>query len=527
MLSLHVAASSLGGQSALRFKLPFGPHTVGFKTVDQYDYSRTFGGAYDEDGHPRAGERARAIQTSVWFPAAAGATAARMRYREYLELYTAPGSLPARDSAARRSAAHTVAFAFNPRDTVRLNRELDAVTHASRDASPARGAFPVIVYGASYNAPSFENATLMEFLASWGYVVVSSPSMGAQGGQTPDAVGIESEARDMEVLMAYARSLPDADISRLGVLGFSWGGIANVLVALRNPGVRAVASLDGSIAYFYKVAAIPGSPARPDFSTLPFVDPAHFTVPALFIKQRPASAEMIARSGASDTIFHFFHDIRYSDAYVVNLMTLGHQNFGEWFDRLKQSGDPSFVADTTVQSAGYERIAEYTRQFFDAYLKHSDEGKAFLARSPSQNGFPANEVVVQRKVGLRPLPTVASFAHELIVRHMRPADAPTFLAEVRATAADYVLDEAAVNAWGYRLLGAKESADAIGVFRINVTMYPKSSNAYDSLGDAQMRSGARALAIDSYQRSFDLDSTNTNATEMLKKLRAGGPPTRR
>src|SRR5437868_5078086 len=68
-LLLAASASSAYAQSALRFTLPYGPYAVGFKAVDQYDYSRTFGGDYDETGRVRTGERARPIQTSIWYPA--------------------------------------------------------------------------------------------------------------------------------------------------------------------------------------------------------------------------------------------------------------------------------------------------------------------------------------------------------------------------------------------------------------------------------------------------------------------------
>jgi hypothetical protein len=132
---------------------------------------------------------------------------------------------------------------------------------------------------------------------------------------------------------------------------------------------------------------------------MPFADVAHFTIPALFLKQRPPAPQMKAGLGA-DSAFDFFKDLRYSDAYLVNLVTLGHQNFGEWFDRLQQSEGAAFVADTAVQSAGYERIALYARHFLDAYLKQSADGKAFLARSPAENGFPASEVVAERKAAL-------------------------------------------------------------------------------------------------------------------------------
>lgn len=82
------------------------------------------------------------------------------------------------------------------------------------------------------------------------------------------------------------------------------------------------------------------------------------------------------------------------------------------------------------------------------------------------------------------------------------------------------LDESEMNAVGYRLLQMKKVNEAIEIFKLNVETFPKSSNVYDSLGEAYMVNGDKGLAIENYQKSVELDPQNTNGIEMLKKLQA-------
>jgi tetratricopeptide (TPR) repeat protein len=79
-------------------------------------------------------------------------------------------------------------------------------------------------------------------------------------------------------------------------------------------------------------------------------------------------------------------------------------------------------------------------------------------------------------------------------------------------------DENEVNALGYRLLGAGKMRDAIEIFKLNVKLYPKSANVYDSLGEAYMNSGDSKKAIKNYQKSLEFNPENSNAREMLKRL---------
>jgi CubicO group peptidase (beta-lactamase class C family) len=81
------------------------------------------------------------------------------------------------------------------------------------------------------------------------------------------------------------------------------------------------------------------------------------------------------------------------------------------------------------------------------------------------------------------------------------------------------VSESSLNSLGYRLLSQKKVADAIKVFSLNVERFPKSGNVYDSLGEAYMNNGDKKLAIKNYEKSLEVDPTNSNATEMLKKLR--------
>jgi hypothetical protein len=81
-------------------------------------------------------------------------------------------------------------------------------------------------------------------------------------------------------------------------------------------------------------------------------------------------------------------------------------------------------------------------------------------------------------------------------------------------------NEGLLNALGYRLLGRDRIDDAIEVFKLNVDEYPQAFNPYDSLGEAYMKQGDTDLAIENYQRSVELNPDNSNAHEMLERLRA-------
>jgi hypothetical protein len=79
--------------------------------------------------------------------------------------------------------------------------------------------------------------------------------------------------------------------------------------------------------------------------------------------------------------------------------------------------------------------------------------------------------------------------------------------------------EAPVNSLGYELLAAGRVDQAIAVFRSNAAAYPRSANAYDSLGEAYRTKGDREAAIQSYEKALTLDPSLRSAIDALRTLR--------
>jgi CubicO group peptidase (beta-lactamase class C family) len=84
----------------------------------------------------------------------------------------------------------------------------------------------------------------------------------------------------------------------------------------------------------------------------------------------------------------------------------------------------------------------------------------------------------------------------------------------------YDFQERHLNSLGYNFINQGKFKEAIRVFQLNVEAFPQSSNVYDSLGEAYMRNGDKAPAIENYEKSLKLDPGNNGAVEALKKLRA-------
>jgi dienelactone hydrolase len=484
--------------SNFTFGVTFGPHPVGFRVVYQYDYSRVYKPAFDLEGKPATGERARPIQTLIWYPAQPDKSAKPILYGRYLELLATEQSFDG-DNAQK---AALLQFMLEQRGMMgKYDIERVQPTHAFSEAKPASGSFPVVIYAPSFTAPAFENSDLCEYLASHGYIVVASPDMGPRTRwMTQDVVGIQTQAADIEFLIGYLRNIPQADTSHIAVAGYSWGGISNVFAQVQDDRISALVCLDGTI-----------RSADDILKEAKYVTASRVTVPLLFLAS--GSPSLLALS--YDVSAKFLNDIKYSDFQIVLFNGMEHQDFSSLFLRFRP--DEQFTAYTAAEvSESHSWMARYVLHFLNAYLKNDGTAREFLKNSPEKNGAPRHQLVMQSRPALHPAPTVADFARELAKQGFDKAI--SIWQEAKKKDSCFMLPEQEVNAFGFRLMRAGKLNEAIAVFKLNVAMYPENFDTYVSLAEAQVAAGDKQSAIANYKKALELNSGNTNAVNRLKKL---------
>jgi hypothetical protein len=82
----------------------------------------------------------------------------------------------------------------------------------------------------------------------------------------------------------------------------------------------------------------------------------------------------------------------HGDLLTINMLGMAHAEFSSMFQRREsaQRFAENQVADYRRDDAntGYAWVVLYTLKFLDAYLKHDASAKAFLGKTPAENGAP-------------------------------------------------------------------------------------------------------------------------------------------
>ncbi|MDB5961488.1 MAG: Dienelactone hydrolase [Massilia sp.] len=495
-----ITAVPLAGAADLTLTPAAGPHAVGLRVIAQADASRVTLAEPDAFGNSRHPERARPMQTLVWYPAAAAGT--QVQYLDYMK--TALTENDAARPAAELAREGASLLTGNAAARARLQHSM----LATRDAAPAAGSYPVIIYAPSFAAPAHENADLCEYLASHGYIVLASASRGPRTAvMTDDLEGVEAQATDIAWLSGFAATVPGADLRQVAVVGFSWGGLANVFAAARSARIKALVSLDGSVRSYPQLIA-----------AATYVTPASVAVPMLSIGSAPQSIERLNEREKS-TASSFLNSMKFSDVYLATNMWMEHMHFAGRTLRIQSDdGFKDYSRDELALASTWN--ARYVRAFLDAYLKHDAPAKAFLGNGPVANGVPKHMMAMTVRPAKAVVPSESAFLEQFNRR--RQQDAVPIFEAMRKDQPGFTLTPIQLNNWGYELLRAKPSQPrgAIELFKLAIFIEPKWGDVHDSLGEAYEAAGEKTLAIAAYQQALALDPSQANSAQRLKVLRA-------
>ena len=490
------------GQTSLKeINLENGNFPVAFTHFSKSDSTRTYQRIFDWNNKSIP----RPIPISIWYPTTKTPDVHKPMYiMDYMEI------LKEEEEWEYLPNDQILNWFYYPNNLANQNH-LKEQTTAHQGLKPVEGKFPVVIYAPSYQVSSIENFALCEYLASHGYVVVSSPSRGTEnrffeGGTAKD---METQARDIEFLIKEVQKLPYVDTNHMATMGFSFGGLSNVLSQMRNSSIKAIVSLDGSIKYQFDT--LKKSPFfNLDKVNVPFIHMAQKNIPEQVLVEDKIDPDL-------NTKFEFYDSITKSKAYQLKFHNLTHSHFSTLGVLFQPRDERQDKNDSEIMES-YRLVSQYTLNFLDAYLKNDSVALNYLNNDPSQNGISTGLLAYRSKVPQEKIFGFNDFNELAATQNYN--DLYSLYESLLMEHPSLELPEGKLNNLGLQLVFNPEtSEDGIKVFLLATALYPNSWNLYDSLAEAYLFLGDTVNAATSFTKSLELNPQNQNAIDRLEQLR--------
>jgi hypothetical protein len=460
LLCLPLALPARAASPVLWGGLEPGAYDVGFTMLHLVDESRSYGAS-----------AVRPLDVSLWYPVTRGESAENrhvLPFADYVELYAGPVDRYRRES-----------FPQDPEAAVR--RLLATPTFAVRDAPPAPGPFPLVVYMPGHSGTPLTHTPTAEYLASHGYAVAISPSHGdAPSGMTFDADGQEQQVRDIEVTLGALRHRSSIDASRISLVGYSFGGGSVLIAAMRVPGIKAVVSLDGTVAWDHTAQIVSGATGY---------DPGRFRSRLLVVKSDDDAGE---------------------DLSLVRSLALSDR----WVVRFKSAQHHDFIASPAIQSVVRGSAGPAIYPAVCCLLLR------FLSE-PQPGPQPAGSSEER-------LPQVAAPDRaELLAAVLEQGDVDRLVSAQRALSRQApgmaLLSAGTLHMVGLQLIDRGQRDKATRIYELLVELFPRDIFALNLLGDLYRRNNELAKAAERYRQSLAVKPGNGGAVRGLQAIETAAP----
>jgi dienelactone hydrolase len=334
---------------------------IGFKTVHGLDRSREYKPNTDSSDYLHF----RPVDIDVWYPATPSVQDTILAFRDILGLFDKRANYYTASTAGNGlslQVAQLFCTGFHCSDSATL---LNFKTSSRRNALPAKGKFPLVIYFSAYNGMSYENYTVCEDLASRGFVVVSISSIGRYpGDMTMKKEDLLEQVHDASFALDLLGNDPTIDFSRKALVGYSWGGLAACVATQKLSDVKCLVSLDGS--EFHHYGQKDEDRDFEDLANGPVLKDMKLGTPYLRLQSAPET-----KTPAKDSVYNFLSHVP-GEKFVFQVDSARHEDFSCLSMVVRQAGN-------CHDDLRYRRISNLTTAFIEQNVKGTNRFSTTIA----------------------------------------------------------------------------------------------------------------------------------------------------
>ncbi len=342
---LILIPSTLLAQNQIWDNLDKGDYNVGFKVLSLFDSTRTINNQ----------KSFRPIQVSIWYPAEKSVHPNPVTYKDYFLLSASevnfkisPGD---KDNAI---ANYKNLLAQNGINSDAVDEWFNNEMIAEKNAISNNKKFPLVVVAQGNFHSAHHQAFLCEFLASYGYVVITTPSQTRITGQITDNAQVvqsmEDQVGDMRFAINSVKNFNNVDINNVALIGHSFGGRSILLLQMIDKHIKCIVSLDGGLGL---------NTAVEDIQKSDFYNPDKMNVPLLHFYE---DTEEIIKPDFS--LINIFNK---SKRFLVKINDMHHFYFSSL--GLVSGMIDGFAPDSKNLADKYKLICDFTRDFLDSVFQ--------------------------------------------------------------------------------------------------------------------------------------------------------------
>ncbi len=487
--------ASYAQNNILYSNLPVGKYSVGFKIFTLTDSSRVTKPLDNYFGEKETGDRYQKITIHLWYPAKPNTGMSFLTYGEYSYNHLVKNTNEKIDServtAMQNSYREKFQGFFGKIKDDDWKKLKETRLLAKKEADPLKEKFPLLVGMLRPLSTSVTN----EMMASHGYVVAMVLST---SGRLP--LGYITDVADMQQAIAYMGRTGLIEENAIGTYGFSGSGFSQVLLAMNDPRIGALADME---------SALFGEGIWDIFSSSDYYHASKLRVPFLHIY-----GKYLARR---DVKFDEFYNTKYSHRYHL---LLNQSNLHHWDVATEGRASTTVLHVRGDKEPGIKASFElsniYLLHFFNATLKKSNTSQKVIDTKTNITQYHDSLWTIQQYPPLKPPPEKIQF--EELINRKGINEALLLAREYHRidSAADFI-HQNALNQFARQYNSQGKSTEGIALMQLAVEFYPQQSWLWNNLADMQENAGNKEEAIRCSEKVTTLLAADTGAEQSFSQ----------